>query len=282
MKRAISTIFLTFVLGVAFSASAALMPRTPFQVVWDKDSSEIERGEDFELTVTIRMPEGHYLYADDTELDFTSLDGLLIEDIKYPEPTLHDDDYQGGRVEVYDGEFKITISGHVPNMLDSGEHDLIAELRFRGCSPKICFRPEVKELPFLLEVVGVEEVLNDLEAKDENLDREAILPEEDKPSVGMISRISEMDLSVLMEQNIFISLLMVFLAGILTSLTPCVWPIIPVVLTFIGVHPHKRFRENLLLAASLTAVSYSSMRSCSPESSIFGTCPLIVILNSPS
>jgi len=254
MKRAISTIFMIFALLVAFSASAALMPNTPFQVVWDEDSSEIERGEGFELVVTIQMPEGHYLYADDTELDFTSLDGLFIEDIKYPEPTLHDDNYQGGRVEVYDGELRIIITGHVPETLDSGEHDLIANLKFRGCSPKICFRPEVRELPFILEVVGVKELSADsLEVEGQSVDRKESLPDEENASSGIISRISEMDLSVLMGQSIFISLFMVFFAGILTSLTPCVWPIIPVVLTFIGVHPHKRFRENLLLAASLTA-----------------------------
>jgi thioredoxin:protein disulfide reductase len=251
MKRSIVTFFVVFVMLLAASANAALPPASPFQLSWNEHPPVMKRGQPFELAVTIRMPDGHYLYADDVELDFTSLEGLLVEDVEYPSPTLHEDPYQGGEVEVYEGAVRIIIVGRIPDTLDVGEHDLVAKLKYRGCSPKICFRPEVRDLPFIIEVAGGVPASSPSES---SAGKVATVGTEESvaPSINR-GLMAGMELSDIFGQGVLFSMLMVFLAGILTSLTPCVWPIIPVVLTVIGVHPHKRFRENLLLAASLTA-----------------------------
>ena len=251
MKRIIFTVLAVCVLQFVPQAHAALIPTSPFQLSWEEHPPEMARGQAFELVVTIRVPDGHYLYADDTELDFTSLEGLLVEDVKYPTPSLHEDSYQGGEVEVYEGDVRIVISGRVPETLDAGEHDLIAKLKYRGCSPRICFRPEVREIPFIFEIkrgsFGAKVPSSSIA---DNAVKESEGAHDIAKSRGILAN---MDFSEIFGRGILISVLMVFLAGVLTSLTPCVWPIIPIVLTFIGVHPHKKFRENLFLAASLIA-----------------------------
>lgn len=251
MRKLILAIATICLLYSATSAHAALSPRSPFQLSWDEHPPEMSRGQAFELAVTIRMPDGHYLYADDTELDFASLEGLLITDVEYPSPSLYEDPYQGGEVEVYEGDVRIVIVGRVPDTLDAGEHDLVATLKYRGCSPKLCFRPEVRDLPFVIEIV--ESVPVSEISHGSGVVRGGGQSEGMDSSSRVRGLMKGMELSTILGRGMLISVLMVFLAGILTSLTPCVWPIIPVVLTFIGVHPHKRFRENLLLAVSLAA-----------------------------
>lgn len=251
------TIILRLIAGILFllwstGASAAV---SPFQVMGEGETLHLRAGSPFELKVTIRVPEGHYLYASETDVDFVSLEGLLIKDIRYPKPERYADPYLGKEVDIFRGDVAIGIQGRVPEGLDAGEHDLIARVSFRGCSPTVCFRPEEAEVAFRIDVFPGAKVVPPAPPSAEALPVPApgteATPSETPASLREMLEVQ--DFGLLMEQGLCWTILIVFIAGILTSLTPCVWPVIPVVLLFVGVHPHKRFWENLLLAASLVA-----------------------------
>ncbi|MFH1831038.1 MAG: cytochrome c biogenesis protein CcdA [Pseudomonadota bacterium] len=232
-----------------FMAFAAISPTNPFHVLWDDAPRTFTLGSDFEIDLTIQVPEGYYLYADETEVDFSSLEGLIITEIEYPKSSQYLDPFIDKNVDVYKGDVRIAIKGEVPEGLALGEHELTTVLRFRGCSPKLCFRPEQREIPISINVGG--------KALDENAPivtakpKERPLPTSIQQKLGLRRLLEIRDFSVVLESGALLAIVIVFLAGILTSLTPCVWPVIPAVLLFVGVHPHKRFWENLLLAATL-------------------------------
>lgn len=227
---------------------------SPFQVIGDDGPLSLRGGDAFARRVTIRVPEGHYLYAAETDVDFLSLEGLLITDIRYPKSSRYVDPYLGKEVDIFRGDVVIEIRGRVPGGLDAGEHDLIARVSFRGCSPTVCFRPAEAEVAFRIDVVPTAEAVKPTPPSLEAVPLPA--PEGAPPEVpagGIRGLLEVQDFAVLMERGLFWTILIVFIAGILTSLTPCVWPVIPVVLLFVGVHPHKRLWENFLLAATLVA-----------------------------
>ncbi len=248
MKRAFVILLLALGLLRAAPVTAAFPTESPFRLSWEEALIPLAAGDAFELSFTVRAPEGCFLYADETDLEFVSLEGVHIAEVIYPEPTLHEDPFTGRKVSVYAGDSEITIVGRVPPDLDDGEHDLVAELYLKGCSPTICYRPEVREIAFRLDISGgggtpAEETTTAMPVRAAETG--------ERPGIGALVR--QGDFTAIMGQGVLVAFLVVFLAGILTSLTPCVWPVIPVVLLFVGVHPHRRWRENFLLALLLTA-----------------------------
>ncbi len=87
MKKTIFAV-LAIILAQIFSAAAhsSISIGGPFSVYWNDESRQVRQGESFTLSVEIRVPEGHYLYADETDIDFSSFEGLIVTDVKYPEP----------------------------------------------------------------------------------------------------------------------------------------------------------------------------------------------------
>lgn len=225
---------------------------SPFDVLWDSDANNVKAGDNFELNVTIRAPQDHYLYADETEIDFLSLDGIIIKDIVYPDTIVHEDPFFQKKVKVYEGDVLIYIRGRVPAEARLGLRDLVAHLRFRGCSPKACFRPQEMELPFVVVVkapsygtASSPERTGELKT-DERAGKVVIIG-----SPGFFELFKSTNFGLVMERGFLLTLLVVFIAGLLTSLTPCIWPILPVILLYVGIHPHKKFIENILLSVSL-------------------------------
>ncbi len=236
-------------ISLAGLALAAIGPASPFRVAWDDAPKRFEPGQDFSIDIAIEVPEGYYLYADDTDLDFASLEGLFITDIKYPEPTPYKDPFTGGTVDVFKERAVLTIEGRVPEGLSPGERELTAVLRFRGCSPTLCFRPEQMDVPIIVDVG--EPTAEKPEEAEEAAPGVAPRAEPEPERMGIARMLGVRDFTMLLERGTLLAVLVVFLAGLLTSLTPCVWPVIPAVLLFVGVHPHKRFHENLMIAATL-------------------------------
>lgn len=244
MERRFHLLVWVLLVLLAFEAQAALRPYSPFQLSWDDRPQVVPRGRSFNLKLLIQMPKGYYLYADETDVDFVSLEGLLVREVRFPRPTIHSDPFLKRPVEVYRGRVEIFIEGEVPEGLDKGEHDLVARVTIKGCSPKLCLKPEVREVPFSIEVTE----LTTAETWPHRHQRANMgAASQAQPVLGGL--LKSQDFSLILDRGVMLTVLVVFIAGLLTSLTPCIWPVIPVVLIFVGIHPHKRFRENLLLAA---------------------------------
>ena len=261
MKRAFISFLSVLVLISIASVGLASFPASgPFQVRWDEEPIELSQGQSFYLNVKIEVPDGYYLYADNTEIDFASLEGLIIKDIDYPMPSKRRDPYIGKVVDVYEHDITIGIAGEVPDGLDPGDHELVTKVRFRGCSKKLCFRPDEKLAMFLIKVLADPEAVADEVDRSKEISLQTMVAADQKGSFADFFRIS--DFGRLLNKGVGFAILIVFLAGILTSLTPCVWPIVPAVLIFVGVHPHRKFWENLLLSFLLTSgliIVYSAL-----------------------
>jgi thiol:disulfide interchange protein DsbD len=253
--KPIKTAFLA-VLGlcIAIVSYASIGPSTPFRVTLAGAPDRVEQGKDFSIRISISVPEGYYLYADDTDVDFASLEGLFITDIGYPEPEKYEDPFTSRTVDVYTGEALLTIEGRVPPGLSPGERELTAQVRFRGCSPTLCYRPETKDVAVDIDVIAAP-VAEEVVPTAPQMERGAApsLPARVAERLNLRKLLQVRDFSVLLERGMLSTILIVFLAGLLTSLTPCVWPVMPAVLMFVGVHPHKRLWQNLLTAGCLVA-----------------------------
>jgi len=220
---------------------------SPFEVVSNSSHIEVMSGETFHASVVVHVPRNNHLYADSFNLDFIALDGIRVKDITYPNPVQYDDPVIGRSISVYDGDVDVDITMYVPKSLDIGRHDMLAKLSFKGCSPKMCYRPEHREVPFAVIVIPASSntVMPTNRAKGMVKEGGNSFFKSLKNIVGGMNFVNAM------RRQIPLALLVAFIAGLLTSLTPCVWPLIPAMLLFIGVHPERSVKRNVCLTASL-------------------------------
>lgn len=249
MKRLRIALFLIF-MSVSHVATAS----SPFEVKWDDRPVSVHAGGAFETRITIRSPEGHYIYADETGVEFSSLEGIIITDIRFPRKSSYRDPYMGKQVDVFTGDTEIEVFGRVPKRMTPGERELVARVSFRGCSSTLCFRPEERRVSFIIDVTGLAGAEG--ESIRAPLPSEVSRPQKDLfPSdlLGVKELLKVKDFSLIAHRGMPLALFIVFVAGILTSLTPCVWPVIPIVLLYVGVHPHKKWLKNFLLSICLVS-----------------------------
>lgn len=213
-------------------AVQAQLPPTPFGMASEPAELTLAPGATATVRVMLQVPPNHYLYKDETELNFDALEGLTIAAIRYPESQLKDDPFTGKTVQIYDHDVVIEAELAVPTGLAEGPRTLAATVAFQGCSDKLCFRREERVVEWAVQV-GTSGAPTNAHAA----------PATAPPPARSVPR-------DLFAHGALWTYLLVFLGGVLTSFTPCVLPILPVVLLIIGVDPERR-RRNLLLAAML-------------------------------
>ncbi|MBI4211673.1 MAG: thioredoxin family protein [Deltaproteobacteria bacterium] len=230
-------------LGFLFFASissASMEAASPFKVAWDGSPMAVELGQNVVANIQVTVPDGHYLYAEKFDVDFVSLEGIRIDRIEYPPPKPKWDEFQGREVGVFTEDLAIRISAHVPEDLTPGQKEVSLVLGLQGCTPNLCLRPEKREISFLFEVKSSLAIQG-----------EASLPASGQGEFSFWSSVKNGDIGRLREKGMLWVLVVAFFGGILTSFTPCVWPLIPVILLIVGVHPEHRLRRNLTLSLSL-------------------------------
>jgi len=225
---------------------------SPFSVSWSSSKTRVEAGKEHKTDVIIRIPAGYHLYADKTELAFTSLDGIKIKKVGYPPPVDRVDPFSGKVNKVYQtGVISIEVVFDVPETLPRGSRELTAVLELQGCSEKLCMRPEEFFLSWPLEVSTSEGEMT--EARPEKIVA---------GDWSLESLLKIKDFQQVLARGRLVVILVVFAAGLLTGLTPCVWPMIPITLMVVGVHKRSNVLGNLLLSMTIVlglAVTYASL-----------------------
>ena len=238
MKR---IVILLLVLAVARVAVSAY--QSPFEVSWERGRIKVPAGQELAQEVIVRVPAGHFLYKDKTELVFTTLEGINVKKLDYPQATGHFDVLTNKSVEIYPaGDVLISFTLKAPGALNPGERQVAALLKFQGCEEKLCLRPEEHELTWNIDVVP----------------SAIAISEEPKEGVSeapfsVRALLDKKDFHHVVSHGRNIALLIAFIAGILTSFSPCVWPLIPVTLLIVGIHKKGHILGNLGLSASLVA-----------------------------
>ena len=175
---------------------------------------------DGRIEAVINLGQDIYLYEEKVTLTLQEGNGVTIASVTKDEAVDHD------------GEMAYVEAPHIVVELakeagTSGMQKVTLQLAFQGCSERgICYEPmsenfsfdvDTSVLPLAAETKGV----NAVETVVEEMD--AVAPQE-AAAVSESDRIAQ----TLKEGNIFWILLSFFGFGLLLSLTPCVFPMIPI------------------------------------------------------
>ena len=172
-----------------------LSPEEAFQV-----SATLKEGK---IATQIIIAEHIHIYAEGLRYSITSPSSLELNVTK---PPSHDFDGD----EVYEKEISVSISTQEIESQIKGPYTLSIE--FQGCSDAgICYQPITKTFDFEGAKLGVMEKIS------------ALIQE------GNTAKIAD----VLMSESSFFILFLFFIFGLLLSLTPCIFPMIPILSSII-------------------------------------------------
>ncbi|NPA66013.1 MAG: protein-disulfide reductase DsbD [Epsilonproteobacteria bacterium] len=162
------------------------------------------------IIATVELGKDIYIYKDKTEFKILSPDGIKIKKILYPATKMHDEDV------VFEGTPKFKIILENLKALQ-GVQDVELKFSFQGCSARgICYEPI--ENVYKLKI-------------DTSKIFSSIQKEQTPKNANASAEVSEVDTiaSTLKEGNFFLVVATFFGFGLLLALTPCVFPMIPII-----------------------------------------------------
>lgn len=199
-------------------------------------------GTQLQLAIVVEIAEGWHVNANPagenlipTEVLLPNLPHITFGEVVYPttEDTL---EIVGiGEVPVYHDTVTIGIPVTLLETAPIQPVTLDIQLRYQGCNDEQCLLPETLDIPIPLEVVSIAELVQSV--NEEIFSGIAFGSTNEGGLAGALSG-----------GNIVLAFLLVFAGGILTSLTPCVYPLIPITVSIFGANESAGFLKSFLLS----------------------------------
>jgi thiol:disulfide interchange protein DsbD len=196
----------------------------PFKIQVETIPDKVAPGQQFSVKVKFSIAKGYHLYADRTFLNPTVTPGLTFGKVKTDTP-IKKKDPDGTIVRAFADKVTFELPVSVDSSATPGKKSIPLEMIYQGCSKKSCFLPKRKQLNADFTVVS----LSGLTTADT------------KPSSSPIIKV---DKAPEVKQNPFQKaaarfgilgvMAAAFIWGFFASLTPCVYPMIPVTVSVIG------------------------------------------------
>jgi len=221
-----------------FPASLWAQAVDPFSFTVDLSSRMVFPGGETPVEITFLIPPDHYLYKDKMALTLKDGEGYELAPVTLSPSVKKKDPFTGQDEDVY---FETAVlNTHVkpkPGALE-GEKRLTLQLEYQGCSDKLCFRLMRKDLTLSVTLKTT-------------------------AATTPTATLFQDPLELFHKASFLVALLAVFWAGLGSAFTPCVLPIIPITLAFIGVRKQeaslgKNFTLSLFLVLSMS-LTYALM-----------------------
>ena len=218
------------VLGVSTCLAQfdALTPKT-FELNHYLSADGVTPGGSFRVALLWKIPRGYYLYRDQISVKPLSPGSFASFDVAVPQGVEHRDEVTPQPSQVFFDELKVIVTCTVRADVQPGEFKPTIEVGWQGCGAGMCFRPETRTIELPLKVVARPDQIKPL--------NEEIFPKLSPPA----SQTPEPAQPLQARSVAFVTLL-ALVGGIATSLTPCVFPLIPIIIAVVGIEPGKTGR----------------------------------------
>ena len=260
VKRNIYSVIV--ILCIVFGGSLFSQDADPVELRMEFSPAAVESGMEGEVVLTCTVVEGYHVSDAASELfgvEFDPVSGIVFMAPEYPPG---EEDPYG---TVYRGRIQVRVPFSVSNDASSGSRSVTARVTIQPCheASGLCYAPETR-----------------------SLSSEMTINKGPVDSSGATEKGSIADrLNRALDSGSLAAILIVFLGGILTSFTPCVYPMIPITIAVIGTQASGgRFRGFVLSLFYVLgiAVTFSTLGFLAAKTgALFGAIaqhPVIVIL----
>lgn len=208
-----------------FGGISGDVPEIPVKVI--PSHTALAPGDDGIVAVILEIPGGYHI-QDDLDVVLEDMEGITQGELIKPKGTFKEE-YQ--TVFFYNRpHFAVRLK--VDENAGKGQRNVRAKVRYSPCTESLCFGPKTETVVFTIDIADEKKanpVFAEIQAGlPETLRGETPEPEEEEVS-GLEGRLTHA-----LARGSWIAFVLVFLGGILTSFTPCVYPMIPITVSYFG------------------------------------------------
>ncbi len=169
-------------------------------------------------------------YLIPTELDITAPEGITIKSILYPEPEMLKLEISDQKMPLYHGTVNFGAIIECSADIAPGEYKIRAALKYQGCNNLTCLEPAVAIEEITIRVGTMEEF--------EEMSYDEIFlapPFIDAAGAPVTAGSGDGDNGfgdMLEEHGLILAFILIYLGGLALNLTPCVFPLIPITVSY--------------------------------------------------
>ena len=224
IRRTLIPLLLCTAAGVLWGQN----PNNVVQVFLSADRTNVRPGEQLTLRADIKIEPGWHIYSSDLEgigpvpTQFSIPDNGMVTNIgsfREPEPK-----------RIWDEGFQIVVGWHSGNFtvsqpmelspdLSPGPHTLHAQFIYQPCTETFCLVPTTRDFEVQLLV-------------EEGPVREAYAFSEAPAGMAAVTGLEGTELQHAIQEGLWSFLLLAMGMGLISLLTPCVFPMIPITVSF--------------------------------------------------
>lgn len=212
-------------------------------------AATVKPGDKIDIKVSAKLNEGWHVYSTTpveegpvpTEIAFADTAPLkMAGKIRQPKPIVKFDENFGVNTEYYDKDVVFTVPAVVKENAKNGTQKAIVEVTFMACNDRMCLPPKTVEVPVELTIEAAETaavVEESQNAETPTADTTAGTAAQDEPgdadsTDGPTGYGDERDVERAREEGLWSYILLAMSVGALALLTPCVFPMIPITVSF--------------------------------------------------
>lgn len=226
------------VAAISTQAWAQLTPSasvTTFTAV--PGQSAYRAGESFRLLFEVSFKDGWHGQSSQptlksliaTRLTLASGAGITFGKVAYPKPVMEKFEFSKEPISTYKGTVHIGVTGAAPPDIAPGDYTVKATLRVQACDDKSCLPPSDLSVDVPVKIAAPGEAIDKLN-EAVYAANERLFQARPAPGGGGMGHIGE----YMETEGWFLTFVLIFLGGLALNLTPCVYPLIPVTVSYFG------------------------------------------------
>ena len=157
-----------------------------------------------------------------TKISFDESSELKVDEVKFPEPVKKKFDYNPEPVEVFSGDILVRATLEISGNAQSGERTIKGNLSYQACSSNSCLPPENSPVTVSVSVAPEGYPSSKLNQEKFPSIEEGKSVVRGRPGAGL-----------------WLTLLGIFLGGLALNLTPCIYPLIPITVSYFSGRSNK-------------------------------------------
>ena len=159
-----------------------------------------------------------------TTVSFTPADGITFGRITYPLAERKTFAFTDNPIPVYEKTIyaftTVTIPSDFPNSIAA----IKGNLTYQACNNEICLAPAEVAISSEISIAAAGESVNEINQEYFFSPEEEVLQPQEKSGLA----------SVIESQGMIVAFLIIFVSGLALNLTPCVYPLIPITISYFG------------------------------------------------
>jgi thiol:disulfide interchange protein DsbD len=225
----------TFIFGL--TKSETRKQKSPFRIKAFASPDKIGLKGRGKIKIVFNIAPKHKIYEESTSITPKDVAGIKFQPLIKPS-AVNKKDINGKTERFFTGKAVFELPFETGEKTEAGPLEIPIVVKYRGCSQTNCFFPETKEIKVKLDIVPG--LTQSAIKKPGNLESKPVAVSKETPLTRAAARFGLMGV-----------IIMAFMWGFLASLTPCIYPLIPITVSVIGAGNSKNILNGFMLQGFL-------------------------------